>query len=140
MISRLSPEESYELLRGRRVARLGCIADGEPYVVPVNYAFDGESFFIHSLPGRKVAAMRANPRVCLQVDDLRGEFGWRSVLAFGRYEELTREPERERAMNLLLALFPTLTPVESFIADDAHAPSPVVFRVSIERVTGLQES
>ena len=139
MIGRLSPEESYELLRGGRVARLGCVADGEPYVVPVNYVFDGEAAYVHSLPGRKIAALRADPRVCLQVDDIRDEFGWRSVLAFGRYEELTRDPERERAVGLLLSAFPQLTPVESLIAEDAAAPAPVVFRVRVERVTGLQE-
>ena len=140
MISRLSTEESYELLRGRRVGRLGCVADGEPYVVPVNYVCEGDAAYVHSLPGRKVQAMRANPRVCLQVDDIRGEFGWRSVLAFGRYEELTRPPERQRAFDLLLSLFPGLTPVESFIADDAAAPAPVIFRIRVERVTGLQEN
>jgi nitroimidazol reductase NimA-like FMN-containing flavoprotein (pyridoxamine 5'-phosphate oxidase superfamily) len=140
MISRLSQEECYELLRGGRVARLGCIADGEPYVVPINYAFEGDSAYVHSLPGRKVLALRDNPRACLQVDDIRDEFAWRSVLAFGRYEELTGAADRARATNLLLALFPKLTPVESLIADDAAAPKPVIFRIHVERVTGLQES
>ena len=140
MISHLSQEECFELLRGGRVARLGCIADGEPYVVPVNYACEGESVYVHSLPGRKVWAMRANPRVCLQVDDIHDEFGWRSVIAFGRYEELTHADERERAMNLLLSHFPKLTPVESLMADDAAAPTLVIFRIHVERVTGLQES
>ncbi|HYY96543.1 MAG TPA: hypothetical protein VE713_18710 [Pyrinomonadaceae bacterium] len=40
---------------------------------------------------------------------------------------------------LLLALFPRLTPVESLMADDANAPAPVVFRIRIERATGLRE-
>jgi uncharacterized protein len=140
MITRLSREESLELLRAARVARLGCVAGDEPYVVPVNYVLDGDCVFVHSLPGRKVEAMRARPRVCLQVDETRGDFGWRSVLAFGRYEELTREPERSRALDLLLASFPRLTPVESLIAADAAAPAPVIFRVRVERLTGLEES
>jgi hypothetical protein len=42
-------------------------------------------------------------------------------------------------MNLLLAAFPNLTPVESIIARDAGAPAPVVFRVLIDRVTGIRE-
>ena len=139
MINRLSAEESYELLRGGRLAHLACVADGEPYVVPVNYAFDGESVYVHSLPGRKVDAMRADPRVCVQVDEVRGELGWRSVIAYGRYEEITREAERAQALNLLLSLFPRLTPVESLMAGDAASPAPVVFRVRVERVTGLRE-
>jgi len=139
MITTLSRDESYTLLRGSRVARLGCVAEGYPYVVPVNYVFDGESALVHSLPGRKIEAMRADPRVCLQVDEIEGHTKWKSVLAYGTYEEITASAERERAMNCLLSLFPQLTPVESLIATDANAPSPVVFRVRVERVTGVTE-
>jgi uncharacterized protein len=139
MLRQLSAEESLGLLRASRVARLGCLAEGWPYVVPVNYIFDGETFYVHSLPGLKVRALRADPRVCLQVDRIEGEFGWESVIAYGRYEEVESRPERERAMQLLLARFPRLTPVESLIAGDTHAPPPVVFRVRVERVTGVRE-
>ena len=139
MITRLSKDESYALLRGSRLARLGCIAEGYPYVVPVNYVFDGESFLIHSLPGRKIEAMRADPRVCLQVDEIEDHLRWKSVLAYGTYREITGAAERERAMSCLLSLFPQLTPVESLLAADAAAPSPVVFRVRVERVTGVGE-
>jgi len=49
-----------------------CIAAGWPYVVPVNYFFDGKDIYIHSLPGKKLDALRANPRACLQVDEITG--------------------------------------------------------------------
>jgi uncharacterized protein len=139
MITRMSEEEARALLRASRLARLGCIAEGYPYVVPVNYVFNGEFVFSHSLPGRKIDAMRAFPRVCLQVDEVRDQTRWKSALAFGTFEELNDEGERERAMNLLLSLFPQLTPVESLIAADAGPPAPVVYRVRVERVSGIRE-
>ena len=139
MITRMSEEEARALLRAGRLARLGCIAEGYPYVVPVNYAFNGEFVFSHSLPGLKVDAMRAFPRVCLQVDEVRSETRWKSALAFGTFEELNDRGERERALPLLLPLFPQLTPVESLITADAGAPAPVVYRVRVERVTGIRE-
>ena len=139
MISRLSPEQSYALLRGGRVARLGVVACGEPYVVPVNYAFDGEYVYFHSLPGRKVEAVREEPRVCVQVDDIQGDYCWRSVNAFGRCEEVRDGAGRAHALRLLLSLFPRLTPVESLMAADAGSPAPLAFRVRVERVTGLGE-
>ena len=139
MITRLSREESLALLRGHRTGRLGCVAEGYPYVVPVNYVLDGESALSHSLPGRKIEAMRANPRVCLQVDDIRDQLSWQSVIAYGTYEEVTPASERSRAMNLLLSLFPELTPVESLIAEDGTAPAPIVFRVKIGKITGIGE-
>ena len=129
MIKDLGEDKARELLRRGAVARLACIADNEPYVVPVNYVFDGESVLVHSLPGRKITAMRANPRVCLQVDEIEDDLVWKSVLAYGNYEEITKGEERGRAMNRLLSRFPRLTPVDSYLAGDTAAPAPVVFRI-----------
>jgi nitroimidazol reductase NimA-like FMN-containing flavoprotein (pyridoxamine 5'-phosphate oxidase superfamily) len=139
MITRLTRDESVALLRGSRIGRLGCISNGEPYVVPINYIFDGESIISHSLPGRKIEAMRENARVCLQVDDIRDQINWRSVIAYGNYEEITSESVRSDVMNQLLSLFLELTPVESLIVEDAHAPVPVVFRVRVDKITGVGE-
>jgi len=140
MIKRLSDDEAWALLRAARLGRLGCIADGAPYVVPVNYAADGACVLVHTLPGRKLAAMRANPRVCLQVDDITDQYHWRSVLAHGTFEEIRNVVERARALGHLLAQFPELTPVETLLAGDVAAPAPVVFRVRVERLTGLVEN
>lgn len=139
MLKNLNQDQARGLLRKERTGRLGCIADDEPYIVPVNYVFDGECAYLHSLPGQKIDAMRANPRVCLQVDQIESELNWKSVLAFGTYEEITNEVERAGALNQLLGRFSRLTPVESFIADDAGAPAPIVFRIRVSRLTGICE-
>lgn len=44
--------------------------------------------------------MRANPEVCSQVDEIDDMANWRSVIAWGRYEELKGELAIA-AMNLL---------------------------------------
>ncbi|HEY6031057.1 MAG TPA: pyridoxamine 5'-phosphate oxidase family protein, partial [Gaiellaceae bacterium] len=88
MIEELTDEEIDDFLREQFVARIGCHADGETYVVPVIYAWDGDCAWVMSIEGRKVEMMRANPRVCLEVDEYeRGN--WRSVILWGRYEELS---------------------------------------------------
>ena len=139
MIKQLNQDESHELLRKNRTARLGCIADDGPYVVPVNYVFDGERAYLHSLPGYKIQVMRVDPRVCLQVDEIADELNWKSVQVFGTYEEITNRRERAEALNHLLARFSRLTPVESFIAVDAGAPTPIVFRIRADRIKGISE-
>jgi len=139
MIKNLSREESLKLLRSARLARLGCVTEEGPYVVPVSYVFDGECAFIHSLPGRKVTALRADPRACLQVDDIFGDSQWRSVIAFGVYEEVTSPAERARVLGRLLKQYPTLTPVEAAIVQDAQPPSVLVFRLRVDKITGVAE-
>jgi nitroimidazol reductase NimA-like FMN-containing flavoprotein (pyridoxamine 5'-phosphate oxidase superfamily) len=139
MNTKLDNDQARAMLRRGRIARLGCCVDGEPYVTPVNYLFDGESVLVHSLPGRKIWAMRTNPRVCLQIDEIEDEFDWKSVLAFGTYEEITDPADRSEAIRSLLARFPQLTPVETLIAEDAGAPEPIVFRICINSLSGIRE-
>jgi len=139
LIKTLSTSESRGLLDKGRIARLGCIADGEPYVVPVNYILEGEYAYVHSLPGRKVEALRAHPRACLQVDDIGESVGWRSVLAYGTYEEIKSPEERARVLNAFCKRFTLLTPVESFIIRDATPPAVIVFRIRIDDVSGIKE-
>ena len=140
MITNLNEEEVQSLLTEERVGRLGCIVSGEPYVVPVNYVYDGESILIHSLPGQKIIALRLNSSACLQVDRIESDFAWKSVIAFGTYEEINNAAERSRALDQLFKRFPQLTPVETLIAEDASAPAPIVFRIKIKRVTGISQS
>jgi uncharacterized protein len=138
MITTLSQEDARAILAESRVGRLGVVYEGGPYVVPVNYVLDGENIYVHSLPGRKLAALRANPRACLQVDKIIDAYHWSSAIAFGTYEETTDPNERDRAVRTLLARFPKLTPVESVPVHDGQS-SVVIFRIRIQEVTGAGE-
>ena len=135
----LSDTEAREVIKAGKVGRLGCIDKAEPYVVPINYLVDEGSIYSHSLPGRKIDAMRAHPRVCLQVDQVNDDFHWRSAIAFGNFEELDRPGDRRDVLGKLLARFPQLTPVESVIVQDAAAPDCIVFRIVVDRVSGVEE-
>jgi nitroimidazol reductase NimA-like FMN-containing flavoprotein (pyridoxamine 5'-phosphate oxidase superfamily) len=126
-VQELSREQIDELLHEQFVARIGCQADGEIYVVPIIYAYDGAAFYVASVEGRKIRMMRANPRVCFEVD--RYERGsWRSAIVYGRYEEL-RGDDAERALDLLAARFDRPRA-------RAAGPGTVCFRVVLEDVTG----
>ncbi|HEX6719001.1 MAG TPA: pyridoxamine 5'-phosphate oxidase family protein [Pyrinomonadaceae bacterium] len=139
MIKMLSHDEARMLFQTARVGRLGCIVNGEPYVVPVNCHLEGDSLYSHSLPGVKISGLRENPRACVQVDEIENDLRWRSAIAFGRYEEITRQNERADILTKLLRKFPLLTPVESAIAIDSSAPEVIVFKIKIERLTGVSE-
>jgi nitroimidazol reductase NimA-like FMN-containing flavoprotein (pyridoxamine 5'-phosphate oxidase superfamily) len=138
VIRPLTQDETRSLLVEGGVGRLGCIDNGTPYVVPVSYIFHDDNIYSHSLVGRKIRALRRSPRACLQVDQIKDEYHWRSALAFGLYEELTNEQERRWAARRLLARFPHLTPVESVPVHDGQS-SVIVFRVRIEEMSGVGE-
>jgi len=135
----LNEEEAKALLSSAKIGRLGCVDNGEPYVVPINYVFEDGSIYSHSLPGRKIDALRAHPRACLQVDEIEDDFNWRSVLAHGDFEEIRVPADRRVVLNKLLARFPSLTPVESVMARDASSPDSIVFRIRVDLITGVSE-
>ena len=139
MMKTLSNDEVRRLFDVARVARLGCVVNGEPYVIPVNCLLDGEYLYSHSLPGLKITGLRENPRACVQVDEIESDLNWRSAIAFGKYEEITKPNERAEVLTKLLRKYPLLTPVESEIAIDGAVAEVIVFRIHIERLTGVSE-
>lgn len=139
MIKTLSNDDARRLFQTARVGRLGCVVNGEPYVVPISFHLDGDSCYVHSLPGLKISGLRENPRACVQVDQVENDLRWRSAIAFGVYEEITKPDERANILKKLLREFPMLTPVEAAITIDGAPPQPIVYRIKIERLTGVSE-
>jgi nitroimidazol reductase NimA-like FMN-containing flavoprotein (pyridoxamine 5'-phosphate oxidase superfamily) len=139
MARTLTETEARELIGAGKIGHLGCVVKGEPYVVPINYFFEDDSIYSHSLPGLKIDAMRTQPRVCFQVEEIEDNCNWRSVLAYGDFEEIRAPSDRRSVLSKLMARFPMLTPVESVMARDASAPDSVVFRIVVARITGVSE-
>lgn len=139
MMKMLSGDEARKLFQSARVVRLGCIVNGEPYVVPINCHFEDDYLCSHSLPGLKISGLRENPHACVQVDEIESDLRWRSAIAFGKFEEVNKSNERAEILAKLLRNFPMLTPVESAIAIDGLSQEVIVFRIKIERVTGVSE-
>src|SRR5450631_1482971 len=94
VIREMSREECLRVLAGARLARLACAHENQPYVVPVYLAYHeaSECLYGFTTPGQKVAWMRANPLVCIEVDEVAAYDQWVSVVAIGRYEELPETP------------------------------------------------
>ena len=139
MMKMLSEDDARRMFHEARIFRLGCIVNGEPYVVPINCHLQDDYLYSHSLYGLKIAGLRENPRACVQVDEIESDLHWKSAIAFGRFEEITRPSERAEVLTKLLHRFPLLTPVESALAIDGSAPEVIVFKIRIERLTGVSE-
>jgi uncharacterized protein len=131
----LSPDEIEEFLHGQRIARLGCHAGGETYVVPVIYAYRDRAVVTVTQEGRKIEMLRENPRVCVEVDeyDTDGRGSWRSVIAYGSAEELAGE-EIETALALLRERFARAAGREA--EPRLLGPGVVVLQVRLDEVSG----
>lgn len=99
VIREMSRAECLRMLAGAKLARLACAQENQPYVVPVYLAYDEASGCLYGFttPGQKVEWMRANPRVCVEVDEITADDQWVSVIGSGRYEELPETPGSDGA-------------------------------------------
>lgn len=119
MLGQLAPREIERLLESEVVGRLGCHADGRTYVVPITYAYEEGAIIGRSADGQKLHMMRANPNVCFEVDRIDDLANWRSVIAWGRYEELSGASADHALARLLGKLLPlTVTSKTSQTAKD----------------------
>ena len=109
----MAPAEMHALLQRESFGHLGCARDGRPYVVPMHYAYDGKELFFFTTEGMKTQFIEANPKVCLQVEEITDSTHWRSVMVIGQAEQLTSAEELERAMKLITERNPSLTPAIS---------------------------
>ena len=106
MMGVLHPDEVEAVLHRHHVGRLACVADGRPYVVPITYAYADGAVYGHTLPGRKLDALRVQPIVAFEVDERWDDATWRSVVAEGVFEELTEAAEQQAALARLAGAAP----------------------------------
>jgi hypothetical protein len=142
-ITEMTTVECSALLAHSSVGRLGCSFENQPYVVPINFAYDSGYLYVFSTFGQKVKWMRANPRVSVQSEQIQSESEWASVVVNGEYEELT-EPqytaERKHATSLLGKRYQwwlnALGQRQLRVGDNPIEP--LFFRIRIESVSGLR--
>ena len=81
-------KECLLLLAGQKVGRLGFVVDGQPMVLPVNYAVGGDVIVFRTGEGSMLAAAHAT-KVAFEVDEVDTDAGtgW-SVVVQGVAEEI----------------------------------------------------
>jgi nitroimidazol reductase NimA-like FMN-containing flavoprotein (pyridoxamine 5'-phosphate oxidase superfamily) len=90
MVEKLSQEEICEVLENNYIGRIGCIDGKKSYIVPITYSFDKTTRTVisHSGEGMKLRMLRENPNVCFETEQIEDIHHWKTVIAWGIYEEL----------------------------------------------------
>lgn len=88
----LTREECYQLLSTNYIGRIGYISRGSPEIIPITYYYDKqqEAVISYSSEGNKITAMRKNPNISFQVDEIKSLTNWKSILILGKFQELSR--------------------------------------------------
>ncbi len=132
--SALSGEEIEGVLGRVTLGRIACADHGRVYIIPISYAYDGEHVYGCSWDGLKLRTMRAQPSVCVEVEEHLKNGDIRSVVAWGKFEEI----EGDLAL-AALDLFALRFGDEIFrrVATQVSEPAKVVvYRVRLTKRTG----
>jgi len=141
-IHEMTIDECYSALQKASVGRLGCALNNQPYVVPINFAFDGSCLYGFTTLGQKVEWLRANPLVSFEIDEVTGHNNWMSIILFGRYEELPDQAEYEKprikahALLQKRAMWWEPAYISQQHRDQPHSLTPIFYRIHIDKMTG----
>jgi hypothetical protein len=143
VINEMTEKECDAFLASATLGRLGCSLDNQPYVLPIYFAYEPGYIYVLSTLGQKIEWMRANPKVCVEAEEIANESQWISVIANGRYQELP-EPqytdERKHAEKLLGKRHKwwqnALGERQVKLGEDLI--DPLFFRICVDSMTGLR--
>jgi len=135
-----------QIIRSARICRLAMVDDGEPYIVALNFGFQGTTLYFHSaLEGRKIGLLKKGPKVCFQIDtehelvtaDLPCNWGMRyaSVVGYGVSRFIEGLEEKRAALSIIMAQY---SDADFSFSEDAVAAT-AVFAVDIATMTGKRK-
>ena len=140
IIKELTEQECATVLLASNLGHLACAKDNLPYVVPITFAFADNNIYSFSLTGQKIEWMRENPHVCIQVDGFQKGREWKSIVAYGAFEELPDrigwKRERDHAWSLLSKHANWWEPGGLKPLSAPAAASHLFYRIHVEKLTG----
>jgi nitroimidazol reductase NimA-like FMN-containing flavoprotein (pyridoxamine 5'-phosphate oxidase superfamily) len=144
LIQDMTRQMSINLLKSSHLGRIACAQGSQPYVVPFFFAYHESFIYSFATVGTRIEWMRANPLVCVEVERIASRHEWRTVVIFGRYQELPETPEfhgaRVVAHDLLAKTAIWWEPgyVKTFHQGDERPLQPIYFRIVINQISGHQ--
>jgi nitroimidazol reductase NimA-like FMN-containing flavoprotein (pyridoxamine 5'-phosphate oxidase superfamily) len=135
--SDLDSAHCHEILDRNRVGRIAYSFHDQVDITPVHYVRRGPWLYGRTSPGAKLVTLAHAPWVAFEVDEVEGMFDWRSVVVHGAFYPLppggtTYDVDVWNAgEDALRELLP-----ETFTRSDPAAFREVMFRISIDRMTG----
>jgi nitroimidazol reductase NimA-like FMN-containing flavoprotein (pyridoxamine 5'-phosphate oxidase superfamily) len=149
MVGELTEPEIESILRTQAIGHLACSNDEKLYLVPITYYFEDGAIYSYTNEGAKTHIMQENPKVCFQVEEIANEHSWRSVIAWGRYEELPKSKQEEVMTRLQHWAEDALSKgIKAYLPFESQArlehalqekELPIVYRIVITEKTGRFE-
>jgi len=144
------PSEIDEIIAEADVCRLGMSDGDQPYTLPVNFGYKPGTFFIHGAgSGRKIDVLKANPKVCIEIDLPTGVeedserracnygYGYRSIIAEGTARFIDDTEEKREALSIIVKKY---DPDNDCDFPGANLSRTIVIAVDVAKLTAKRSS
>ena len=135
----LEPDEMEAMLGSHHVGRIAYLSGNHVDIQPIGYVYGDGAIHLRTAEGAKVDALRRSPWVAFEVDEVRGPYDWRSVVARGTVYELTPDgsPLQQATYARAAELLRTADPAALTAAD--HVPwRDVLLRFVVDQMSGRE--
>jgi len=133
------------IIRQSQVCRLGLSDNGQPYIVPLSFGYDGTSLYFHAAPaGRKADIIKVNNRVCFEFDRVMelvtGEqacnwsMNYKSVIGFGVAELVEEVSAKAAALNCIMRQYSD----RDWTFPEPSLGATAVYRIRIDEIGGKE--
>ena len=138
-------DELHRILDEAMVMRLGMLDGERPYVVPLNFAREGDELWFHAAKaGRKLDCLRAAPAVCVEADRFltlhtgpRACDDWsshyESVIGFGTAEIVEDTATKRRGLRAIMRKY---SGRDDWELAGASVKGTAVVRIRLDSLTG----
>lgn len=139
------PEEAAAILQAGHVAHVGFVVEGQPYVIPFVYGFDGQKLFLHGSPtSRALNHLAGGAAVCVTVTLADGliysrtarfhSMNYRSVVCFGTARRIDSSELKSQALQAMIQrYFPGRTAGSDYEApSEAHLRATLFLEVTVD--------
>jgi len=141
------PEQKEDIIKRCQVCNMAMAdEDGNPYVLPFNFAYVDGVLYLHSAPeGRKIDILNKNPRVCIsfstdyqlyhQNESVACSYSmkYRSVLVYGNVEFIEDLDSKKDVLNKIMKHY---TGKEEFTYHMPALKNVKIFKVNISQMDG----
>ncbi|MBN1699920.1 MAG: pyridoxamine 5'-phosphate oxidase family protein [Spirochaetales bacterium] len=133
-----------DILKKNSICRIAFVDGERPYIIPMNYGYEGNEIFVHSaLEGKKIDLLHVNNNVCVEITDsidvVTSEKAcdsgtkFRSVICQGTIHNVI---ENEKKIEGLKIIMRQITENTNWDIPEAAVEKVAVLKVKIETMTG----
>ena len=101
------PKAEYDsLIKRQNVSRIAFCADGQAYIAPFMYVFDGKYlYFLSTKYGRKIGYFRNNPRVSVEIEEYAPDLSSFTFVSLqGSLEEVQAPAQKKKVRKLFVEM------------------------------------